>query len=70
MHSPRFVKRYAELGPMVTAAATAYAEEVRARRFPGPEHCYGAEFHRQQARKTGGLDATALKQALPAQPGE
>jgi len=41
MHSPRFVKRYAELGPMVTAAATAYAEEVRARRFPGPEHCYG-----------------------------
>jgi 3-methyl-2-oxobutanoate hydroxymethyltransferase len=39
--TPRFVKRYAELGPMVTAAATAYAEEVRARRFPGPEHCYG-----------------------------
>ncbi|HXP12440.1 MAG TPA: 3-methyl-2-oxobutanoate hydroxymethyltransferase [Stellaceae bacterium] len=41
MQPPRFVKRYAELGPMVTAAATAYAEEVRARRFPGPEHCYG-----------------------------
>jgi 3-methyl-2-oxobutanoate hydroxymethyltransferase len=41
MQPPRFVKRFAELGPMVTAAATAYAEEVRARRFPGPEHCYG-----------------------------
>jgi len=41
MQSPRFVKRYAELGPLVTAAATSYAEEVRAQRFPGPEHCYG-----------------------------
>jgi len=41
MQPPRFVKRFAELGPMITAAATAYAEDVRARRFPGPEHCYG-----------------------------
>ncbi|HXP30292.1 MAG TPA: 3-methyl-2-oxobutanoate hydroxymethyltransferase [Stellaceae bacterium] len=39
---PRFVKRYAELGPMAAAAAAAYAEDVRARRFPGPEHTYGA----------------------------
>jgi 3-methyl-2-oxobutanoate hydroxymethyltransferase len=39
---PRFVKRYAELAPDITAAATAYADDVRARRFPGPEHIYGA----------------------------
>ena len=39
---PRFVKRYAELGPLAAAAAAAYAEDVRARRFPGPEHTYGA----------------------------
>jgi len=38
---PRFVKRYAELAPSVAAAAAAYADDVRARRFPGPEHCYG-----------------------------
>ena len=38
---PRFVKRYAELAPAVVAAASSYAEDVRARRFPGPEHCYG-----------------------------
>lgn len=37
--TPRFVRRYAELGPAVTAAVAAYAEDVRARRFPGPEHC-------------------------------
>ncbi len=38
---PRFVKRYADLGSAVSIAAATYAEEVRARRFPGPEHCYG-----------------------------
>jgi 3-methyl-2-oxobutanoate hydroxymethyltransferase len=38
---PRFVKRYAELAPLIAAAATAYAEDVRARRFPGAEHVYG-----------------------------
>jgi len=39
--TPRFVKRYAELGATVSAAAERYAQEVRAREFPGPEHCFG-----------------------------
>jgi 3-methyl-2-oxobutanoate hydroxymethyltransferase len=39
---PRFVKRYAELGPAVSEAAAAYAADVRARRFPGSEHLFGA----------------------------
>ena len=38
--TPRFVKRYADLAGAVSAAAASYAEEVRARRFPGPEHVY------------------------------
>lgn len=38
--TPRFVKRYAELGSQISAAAAAYAEDVRARRFPGKEHCF------------------------------
>jgi len=38
---PRFVRRYAELAPLIAAAVEAYAEDVRARRFPGPEHCFG-----------------------------
>jgi 3-methyl-2-oxobutanoate hydroxymethyltransferase len=43
---PKFVKRYANLAPAVAAAAQTYADEVRARRFPGPEHCYGAPAKR------------------------
>lgn len=50
--TPKFVRRYAELGPQLGRAAAAYAADVRARRFPGPEHCFGipdgagAEIHR------------------------
>lgn len=35
---PKFVKRYATLGATASDAIGAYAEDVRARRFPGPEH--------------------------------
>ena len=38
---PRFVRRYTELAPLIGAAAETYAADVRARRFPGPEHCFG-----------------------------
>lgn len=37
---PKFVKRYAELGRDAEAAVAAFAEDVRARRFPGPEHVF------------------------------
>lgn len=37
---PRFVKRYADLEQQISAAVEAFASEVRARTFPGPEHCY------------------------------
>lgn len=38
--TPPFVKRYANLGPEIGKAAKAFAEDVRAHRFPGPEHCF------------------------------
>jgi 3-methyl-2-oxobutanoate hydroxymethyltransferase len=37
---PRFVKRFAELSPLVSQAVESYADEVRAGRFPGPEHTF------------------------------
>ena len=38
--APRFVKRYADLRSVLTEAALAYAEDVRAGIFPGPEHSF------------------------------
>ncbi len=39
--TPRFVRRYAALGDALGAAAADYARDVRERRFPGPENCFG-----------------------------
>ena len=41
--TPKFVRRYAELRAEAAAAVAAYAEDVRTRRFPGPEHCFGVK---------------------------
>ncbi|HVX99857.1 MAG TPA: 3-methyl-2-oxobutanoate hydroxymethyltransferase [Pseudorhodoplanes sp.] len=38
---PKFVKRYGDLGPGIEAAIKAYAQDVRSRAFPGPDHVYG-----------------------------
>jgi 3-methyl-2-oxobutanoate hydroxymethyltransferase len=40
---PKFVRRYGELGPMIEAAIQGYANDVRSRAFPGPEHVYGVK---------------------------
>ena len=37
---PRFVKHFAELAPIISQAAEDYANEVKARTFPGPEHTF------------------------------
>lgn len=39
--TPKFVKRYAEIGESAEAAIAAYAADVRARTFPAPEHVFG-----------------------------
>ena len=44
---PRFVKRYADLGPSIGAAVKAYADEVRRREFPGTANVY------QMKKKSG-----------------
>ena len=38
---PKFVKRFGELGPSIERAVKGYADEVRARTFPGPDNVYG-----------------------------
>ena len=38
--TPKFVRRYGNLGPAIEAAIEGYATDVRSRAFPGPEHVY------------------------------
>jgi len=44
--TPKFVRRYGELGPAIEQAIEGYARDVRSRAFPGPEHVY-------EMKKTG-----------------
>ncbi len=39
-HTPRFVKRYADLAGTLTTAASAFAAEVRGGEFPAAEHTF------------------------------
>ncbi len=50
-HGARFVKRYASIQDDMNAGVGAFADDVRARRYPAPEHEYtidGAELERFQ----------------------
>jgi 3-methyl-2-oxobutanoate hydroxymethyltransferase len=39
-HVPRFVKRYADVRAQMVSGVRAFADEVRGRRYPRPEHTY------------------------------
>jgi 3-methyl-2-oxobutanoate hydroxymethyltransferase len=55
----RFVQRYADLQSEMDAGVAAYAADVRARRYPAPEHCYSidpdqlAEFRAELSALSG-----------------
>jgi 3-methyl-2-oxobutanoate hydroxymethyltransferase len=44
---PKFVRRYGDLGPAIEAAVAAYATDVRARAFPGPDQVYSMRTKRK-----------------------
>jgi 3-methyl-2-oxobutanoate hydroxymethyltransferase len=48
-HAPRFVKRYADLGAVITEALGRYAEEVRSGAFPEEQHTYAMPEEEQKA---------------------
>jgi 3-methyl-2-oxobutanoate hydroxymethyltransferase len=47
--TPKFVKKYANLAQVITAAFRDYVEDVHAGRFPGPEHSYSVLKEEQEA---------------------
>ncbi len=50
---PRFVKRYDDLFERGVAAARSFCDEVRARKFPGPEHTFGGKSAGPRAVASG-----------------
>ena len=53
---PKFVKEYAAIGEAMVEGVAAYANEVRERTFPGPQHSYGIapeELERLKAAVSG-----------------
>jgi 3-methyl-2-oxobutanoate hydroxymethyltransferase len=39
--TPKFVKKYADIGEQIVQALEAFKQDVSEGAFPGPEHCYG-----------------------------
>ncbi len=63
---PKFVRRYGDLGPSIEAAVEGYAEDVRARAFPGPEHRLR---HEDEALRGGDLPDACCEANLAHWPG-
>jgi 3-methyl-2-oxobutanoate hydroxymethyltransferase len=51
------VKEFAQIGEAIESAVQSYADDVRARKFPAPEHTYtmkdGAEAATKKTKMTG-----------------
>jgi 3-methyl-2-oxobutanoate hydroxymethyltransferase len=56
-HAPRFAKRFGELKAQMVAGVAQYADEVRGRAFPAPEHTYSIDDDELAAFRSG-LEAT------------
>jgi 3-methyl-2-oxobutanoate hydroxymethyltransferase len=50
---PKFVKRYAELGDLISEATRAYVRDVREGGFPSAEHSFGMGKQRSMGEPTG-----------------
>jgi 3-methyl-2-oxobutanoate hydroxymethyltransferase len=63
-HTPKFVKRYADLRAAMVEAVAAYADEVRRRAYPAPEHAYSIPPEELSAFETalesGSIEANTL----------
>ena len=49
--TPKFVKRYSDLGLDIESAVSRFSTEVKSGVFPGPEHCFGSADSLLQVKK-------------------
>ena len=59
--NPKFVKCYAKLAGVVDKAIAAYAADVRARLFPGPEHTFTGTQKNSLAKKSASKNKAAKR---------
>jgi 3-methyl-2-oxobutanoate hydroxymethyltransferase len=57
---PKFVKQFGQIGAAIEGAIRSYADEVRARRFPGHEHTYTMKPAKPAAESGRSQRETAL----------
>lgn len=62
-HTPRFVKRYADLGRQVTEAVARYAREVREGSFPDAEHGFALADEDERAAVEAALSLPRTPQS-------
>lgn len=51
-HTPRFVKKFADLRTQISTAAAQYAKEVRSGQFPGDAQCYGTVAPKKTGKRS------------------
>lgn len=49
---PKFVKKFGAIGAAIDRAIASYADEVRARTFPAPEHTYALKDPQEEASRS------------------
>jgi 3-methyl-2-oxobutanoate hydroxymethyltransferase len=57
-HTPKFAKRFAELGDAIVGAVGSYVAEVQGGAFPGPEHAYKPNAGNAVAERVAARDKT------------
>lgn len=60
---PRFVKQYANVRDMIAAGLKSYASEVRERRFPTADHCYGMPKEETKGEEAKSADSSSQQPA-------
>ena len=60
-HTPRFAKRYGEIGDRITEAASEFVREVRERTFPAREHCFKPAGHQGLGEPAEGPTEAVIK---------
>ena len=64
-HSPKFAKRFAQIGDAVVGAVREYVSEVQSREFPAPSHAYKPNAQVTTSHEKRPSESWKLDEPLP-----